>query len=216
MPTLSQLTDRNAVLAAIAKYEELGPDRFFRKFGYGRAKTCFVLHNGRQYDSKAIAGVALLIQHGRAPERLHGGVRTVLPRLKALRFPVVAIGITESSSALPEEPTGQYAEGEVVAVKVNKYERSAAARAECLAVHGTGCVACGFEFAAGYGPDFTGLIHVHHLHPLSSRKSSGSVDPAKDLVPVCPNCHAAIHHGRANRSIEEIRSLVRQHQPDAS
>ncbi|MEU7979380.1 HNH endonuclease [Micromonospora sp. NPDC049081] len=59
------LTDitRQAVLDAIAEFDQLGRDRFLETYKFGRALSYFVEHNGNLYDSKAIAGYA----HGRVP-----------------------------------------------------------------------------------------------------------------------------------------------------
>lgn len=33
-------------------------------------------------------------------------------------------------------------------------------------------------------------------------------DPAEDLRPVCPNCHAVIHLGGKDRNIEKVRAML--------
>jgi hypothetical protein len=53
---LSDLTDRSAVLQAIAEYDQLGRESFLARYGFGPARSYFLLHNGKRYDSKAIAG----------------------------------------------------------------------------------------------------------------------------------------------------------------
>jgi hypothetical protein len=73
-------------------------------------------------------------------------------------------------------------------------------------------VVCGFDFGAVYGAEFAGFIHVHHLRPLSEIRGEYVVDPVADLCPVCPNCHAVIHHGGRVRSVEEVRQLLGQQQ----
>ncbi|WP_218136259.1 HNH endonuclease [Nonomuraea jiangxiensis] len=50
--------DREMVLAAIEEYDQLGRDAFLDRYGYREARDYFIIHNGRRYDSKAIAGVA--------------------------------------------------------------------------------------------------------------------------------------------------------------
>lgn len=104
-----------------------------------------------------------------------------------------------------------FAEGAITQVVVNAYERNPEARRLCIQAYSPKCSVCGFDFESAYGPDFAGFIHVHHLRPLSDVGQAYEVDPVKDLRPVCPNCHAAIHHGRELRTIEEVRELLHQH-----
>ena len=55
---LSELTSRDAVLAAINEFDALGRDAFLEKYGFGSARQYFIQHDHRRYDSKAVAGVA--------------------------------------------------------------------------------------------------------------------------------------------------------------
>jgi hypothetical protein len=88
--SLSDLTDRDAVLRAIAEYDELGSNAFLEKYGFGRARTFWLKHDGNRYDSKAITGAAFGYQFpDRGPLRpneFSGGERTVQPLLEALGF----------------------------------------------------------------------------------------------------------------------------------
>lgn len=123
--------------------------------------------------------------------------------------------IEECKTALSVLPEGvakpeSYVEGATRKVSVNAYERSHDAVLKCKAVHGTACVICGFDFGVVNGKTFAGFIHVHHLRPLSEIRSEYVVDPVADLCPVCPNCHAVIHHGGLSRSVEEVRQLLSQ------
>jgi 5-methylcytosine-specific restriction protein A len=54
---LADLT-RPAVLAAIEEHARLGREDFLRRCRFGPARDYRLLFNGREYDSKAIAGVA--------------------------------------------------------------------------------------------------------------------------------------------------------------
>jgi hypothetical protein len=49
-----------------------------------------------------------------------------------------------------------------------------------------------------------GFIHVHHRKPLALIGRSYAVNPVKDLVPVCPNCHAMLHTQNPPLSVEEL------------
>jgi 5-methylcytosine-specific restriction protein A len=54
---LKDLT-REAVLAAVQECDDLGPEVFLSRYGFGPARDYFLLLNGRRYDSKAVVGVA--------------------------------------------------------------------------------------------------------------------------------------------------------------
>jgi MrcB-like, N-terminal domain/AAA domain (dynein-related subfamily) len=88
--SLELLSDPAAVDAAMDEYDSLGSDGFLKKYGYGRSRTYFVVREGRLYDSKAIAGVAVGKQHpDRGPLRadeFSGGELTVRPKLESLGF----------------------------------------------------------------------------------------------------------------------------------
>lgn len=114
------------------------------------------------------------------------------------------------SAQLPEElsPRRRYWEGSSMKVTVNRFERDPAAREACLKHHGRRCKVCGMSFAERYCDEMAEIIHVHHLTPLSEVRDGYEPDPAKDMVPVCPNCHAAIHAHGGVRSIEEVRDLM--------
>ena len=84
-------------------------------------------------------------------------------------------------------------------------ERDPAARAACIAIHGLSCAACGFNFGATFGRLGEGFIHVHHSNPVSGGVMV--VDPEKDLVPLCPNCHAMVHRRDPILSLAEIKLL---------
>ena len=114
----------------------------------------------------------------------------------------------DEAGVLIDSPEG-LPEGAVKSVKVNKYERNPSARKKCIAHHGAVCAVCRIDFGTQYGGVASGYIHVHHVVPISSIKKTYLLDPIKDLVPVCPNCHAVIHHGvKTPRTITEVRSLM--------
>lgn len=131
-----------------------------------------------------------------------------------LRGAAIAAGMAAPAASvlpiLPEEITEEPCfEGAVARVLVNAYERDPEARRRCIAHHGTACAACERVLADVYGPIAVGLIHVHHLRPLSECGGRGhQVDPVTDLRPVCPNCHAVLHRRRPPLAIEELQALL--------
>ena len=107
-------------------------------------------------------------------------------------------------------PDRTYPDGTTKTVTVNARERSGPARDACLAEYGPTCGVCSLNFHDAYGPDFAGLIHVHHLHPVALGQRE--TNPKIDLVPVCPNCHAMLHFGRpwdSPRGVDELKHVVR-------
>lgn len=89
--------------------------------------------------------------------------------------------------------TSLYKEGRLIHKVSKRFERNRTAREECLKVHKHSCKACGLDFEKRYGQIGKGFIHVHHVVPLSQRAGEYNPDPVKDLIPLCPNCHAMIH-----------------------
>lgn len=105
-------------------------------------------------------------------------------------------------------PGAAFTEGQRIPVLVNRYERDRRARDECIKHHGTSCRVCGFSFGERYGSLGNSFIHVHHLVPLSNIGTDYVVDPVKDLVPVCPNCHAMLHRSNPPLSVDELRKML--------
>jgi len=100
-------------------------------------------------------------------------------------------------------------EGASRTISVNVFERNPIARAKCLAHYGYKCIVCSFDFEKVYGSIGKNFIHVHHIVPLSDTKGEYELDPIKDLVPVCPNCHAMIHRTRPILTIAKIKEHLK-------
>lgn len=99
-------------------------------------------------------------------------------------------------------------EGALRRITVNAYERDANARSACIAHFGTNCRVCGIGFCATYGELGSGFIHVHHTRPLAEVRSGYAVDPQRDLIPVCPNCHAMLHRTSPPLTIEQLKDRL--------
>jgi hypothetical protein len=88
----------------MSEYDELGSDRFLRKYGYKPARSYFLEEGGRRYDSKAIAGVAVGKQHpDRGPlksDEFSGGFNTVREKLQQLGFNVVNTDLSNPPTAI--------------------------------------------------------------------------------------------------------------------
>ena len=81
-----------------------------------------------------------------------------------------------AQAPLPKEAV--FSEGAKKHVEQERSHRNPKLRQLCIAHYGFTCQVCGFDFAKAYG-----------------EIGKDSVDPIKDLVPLCSNCHSMIHHG---------------------
>lgn len=107
-----------------------------------------------------------------------------------------------------------FSEGKKRRIEVNRYERSLLNRQAAIRYHGVNCKVCGFSFEEKYhvlGKDY---IHVHHVIPVSELGENYRVDPRKDLVPLCPNCHAMIHKKFPPFSVEELKNIINKKSPE--
>lgn len=102
-------------------------------------------------------------------------------------------------------------EGKKREVYTTTYERDLKLRSQAVIIHGTTCAACGFNFENAYGKWGKGYIQVHHLKPLSLTKTEIEVNPSKDLIVLCANCHAMVHRKREKAlSINQLKNLLQK------
>ena len=139
-------------------------------------------------------------------QNLRGAKSLAVPPLVAQRIMNL---VWEDPSLEPSEVSGSVRfEGAIRRILVNAYERDPEARRRCIEHYGAVCLACGMDFGLRYGASAKGFIHVHHTKPLSQCGAEYVPDPVKDLKPVCPNCHAVIHHREKVLTIAQIRKLL--------
>lgn len=114
----------------------------------------------------------------------------------------------ESSPAEASAVGGEFYEGKKRQLTGSSRERKPGARRKCIELHGVTCIVCDFNFGDEYGPIGMGFIHVHHEIPIAAGERN--TDPAKDLRPVCPNCHAMLHLRSTPMRAEELRKLLQK------
>ncbi|MFK5947489.1 MAG: HNH endonuclease [Methylococcales bacterium] len=98
-------------------------------------------------------------------------------------------------------------EGSEFSVEQTIHERNPVARQECIDHFGAMCQVCYFDISKSYGPIGIGFIHVHHLAPISKSNGEYNIDPEKDLIPLCPNCHAMIHRVNPPYTVGELKEI---------
>lgn len=105
------------------------------------------------------------------------------------------------------DPVGDV-EGNIEEAVVRRRERSRRNRFLCLSVHGEKCAICGLNPDTVYGLGKGKILEVHHIEPLSEVLQPRVYDPLKDLLPLCPNCHRAIHGRIPAYTPDELRSCL--------
>jgi predicted HNH restriction endonuclease len=107
----------------------------------------------------------------------------------------------------PEEATVR-TEGGMKLRTVRQYERHSGSRDDAIAIHGTECMGCGFDFGKTYGTLGRGYIEVHHAMPLADY-GIRETDPEKDLTVLCANCHRMVHRRKGIcLSVDELRARI--------
>lgn len=131
------------------------------------------------------------------------GVTTLKPEYQT-RFLKIS-GLNESESQQECESDWEFVEGEIRTTTRTFKARNSAARQACIDHFGTNCFVCGFDFGLAYGKGCLGFIEVHHRDPMARSDGSRVVRPTKDLVPICPNCHRALHI--LDVTVEELQRI---------
>ena len=93
------------MLSALQEFDDLGRERFLDKYGFGPARDYVLVHDGKEYDSKAIVGAAHGFQHpgdgALRSDAFSGGMQTVVRKLEDLGFEVSRSSPTRTSRAQP-------------------------------------------------------------------------------------------------------------------
>lgn len=127
---------------------------------------------------------------------------TIVPMMAAMAELIGYDVIDEDDHGDPEY------EGAELVSTVRRRERNPRNRLLCIRLHGETCAYCGVDPRKTYG-EAGSIVEVHHLEPLSLLKEPRPYDPARDLVPLCPNCHRAVHTRRPEPwSLNELRELM--------
>ena len=233
MSVISHLTDPKAVRRALRECDRLGRDAFLAQYGYKRARRFYLRDQGREYDSKAIAGVAYGYQHRQqalTPYDFSGGENTVWRVLTKLGFEVEGA----KRLALPSTvlaPTSDYDELYARAAAVLRaaakartappvppgnpnprrgrgssggFFRHPGVVAFVLGRAGGYCEACGSPAPFARTSGLP-FLEVHHVVMLAH----GGPDTADNAAALCPNCHRAMHCAgdKAKRTAALYRGL---------
>jgi hypothetical protein len=91
--------------AALDEFDQLGREAFLAQYGFGKARRYFVRRDGKYYDSKAIAGVAMRYQDPQSgplsSDDFSGGEHGAKAKLEELGFEVVPRPALAAADTLP-------------------------------------------------------------------------------------------------------------------
>ncbi len=110
------------------------------------------------------------------------------------------------------QPTERkWTEGERKHTEFERLHRNPALRQACINKYGYQCQCCGMNFAEMYGEQLGArFIEVHHLQMLSTYDENRPADYVENLVPLCANCHAMIHHiAGSEHPLRDLRQAYR-------
>lgn len=185
-------TDENAVIRLRINDSVMN---LFDPVGWPREWTAFEIE---------AEGAPLMLDHSDATQ-IGAAVLSWTSRLLAMAISLIPLEEVETAKQM-RDIGGP--EGRARRAEVNVYERNQLNRKICISIRGTNCVACGFDFLARYGEIGRDFIHVHHVIPVSKLDDRYRLNPADDLVPVCPNCHAMIHRRDPPFEIGDIKRFL--------
>jgi hypothetical protein len=137
MARASDLTSRAAVLAAIAECDETGREAFLEKYGFGPSREFVVVHEGREYDSKALLGAAFRYQYPDAEpltaREFSGGeeTRRVLERVGFRVAPIDTF-----ADELGDDELGDEGDSDTSAGRIPSFETLLRPTLEAVARHG--------------------------------------------------------------------------------
>ena len=106
-------------------------------------------------------------------------------------------------------PDPTLSEGKRIEIYSTRYERNNKVREAYLSQSDNPyqCAVCRFDFEKTYGELGKSFIEVHHIKPLSSVGQECTIDPSKDLVSLCSNCHRMIHRNGI-KTVEELKEII--------
>lgn len=158
----------------------------------------------------SVTKTLFLVAEGQDP--IEGSMPFVLLAMGAILSltPIEEAEIPSPSEIGSDSQLSPQLEGSEFQVVLNRYERSPVNRMICLMEKGYKCAVCGMDFESAYGEIGKSYIQVHHVVPVSQLGPNYHIDPSKDLVPVCPNCHAMLHRRNPPYSVEELKEIIKK------
>ena len=211
---LQKIRMDEATIAAILDFSESSLPAFIRRFFKTEYRSLYEETNPDLYEDAR--GQIFSNAEADAENRAAGGAYSQAMKyyagfLRSKYFSTATLVSKQLEKQQEKKPAAlsqPLREGAMVQVRTNKYERNPELRKKCIAHYGYVCQICGLDFTKAYGDLGKEYIEVHHIVPISTIKKEHEVDPIRDLIPLCSNCHSMIHRGE-NRILtpDELREM---------
>ena len=187
----------------------------------GNYKASYIKNLRDEFD--AITGNQRIGWVNRPPRKI---IVEIYDQVKKIKFKVYTedvkllisgkeLNVYEEDKVDIENVSTMLKEGKMHSFLSKRYERNPKARKICLDYYGYKCQICEFESKNVYGEIFKNKIHVHHIIPVADIKKDYIVDPIKDLIPVCPNCHMILHCKKDGYyTPEQVKLMLKENRAD--
>ena len=175
---------RDAVLKAIADFDDRGSDKFFRHYRIRRSRSYFIRHEGQEYDMKAVTRVARGLVSGE--QAIHASLGYSEEVKRRLERDDLDIKVVHHEKTYDRDSP----EGRQFWTEQKKAERDPRLAREAMRLnrcrHGgwIKCEACRFRDKE------RSMLDAHHLSPLVLGERESLVS---DLAVLCPTCHRWAH-----------------------
>jgi len=150
--------------------------------------------------SKSINIITYAREYETDEDKLINVCQNVITPLMGAFAELIGYNTYEDSSILSPE-------GSERIVTFKRRERNPRSRLLCLKIHGEICKVCNVDLKKLYNSS-RAIIEVHHIEPLSELSEPKIYNPKTDLIPLCPNCHAAVHSEVPVLDIETLKSRL--------
>ena len=161
---------------------------------YDRVRD-MIAHNPQMAQEDEEAALQYSVQLRTYSHFLQSKAFTSLFKPKRTRKTKKCAPTMQQPAASTQPSERELTEGERKHTEYERLHRNPALRQACINKYGYQCQCCGMNFAEVYGEQLGArFIEVHHLKMLSTYDESRPTDYVENLVPLCANCHAMIHH----------------------
>lgn len=148
-------------------------------------------------ESKALTQSKVSNKVSTAPV-MHNSVEGIIVEAKEIKQPEIKPNTT---------PIARVAIQDDLEDTVN--QRLVDLKASCIEYYGAVCDICGFDFGYTYGEEFEQLIEIYPVDGKKLDDLMETIDPQKDIIPICSNCKSVLMSQKPSIGIEELKKKIK-------